>query len=225
MQNSSKSLITRFEKLPFLKRTVILCIVSAVLLILFYGFSFVVKSGRLHAFDFDMTVRLSDKTPRRLDPYFSFLSLTGSFEIVLVILAVVLALKKRWTAFLVLVVFGAAHVVELFGKSVLHHPPPPFMFFRYDLGFQFPTSYVQTGNSYPSGHAMRMIFLCVVTIWIVLGMKKLKLNTKYVIIGALLVYAGLMLLSRIVLGEHWTSDVIGGSILGLSMGTLSLIFL
>ncbi len=198
---------------------------SLAFLALFYIFSFYVKGGRLKVFDFDMTVRLSDKTPMKFDPYFSFLSLTGSFEITLVILILLLILRKKIMGFLVIGVFGLAHFVELFGKSFLHHPPPPFMFFRYDLGFQFPTSYVQTGNSYPSGHAMRMIFLVVIAVWVILHMKKINTQGKIITVGPIIVYTALMLLSRIVLGEHWTSDVIGGSILGASFGILSLIFL
>ncbi len=218
-------MVKKSEKKSFLKRALILITVSGCVLFIFYAFSFLVKSERLHNFDFDMTVRLSDKIPRRFDPYFSVLSLTGSFHITIVFLLILLALKRRLLPFLVVGTFMLSHLVEVLGKSFLHHPPPPFMFFRYDLGFQFPALYVETGNSYPSGHAMRMMFLLVVGVWILFGLKKLKIQTKYIIFAGFLLYACLMLLSRIVLGEHWTSDVIGGSILGASFGTLSLLFL
>ncbi len=218
-------MVKKFGKQSFLKRAVILAIVSGCVLFIFYAFSFLVKGGRLHNFDFDMTVHLSDKTPKKFDPYFSILSLTGSFEVTIVILTALIFLRRKLSAFLVVGVFCLAHLVELFGKSFLNHPPPPFMFFRYTLGFEFPTSYIRTGNSYPSGHAMRMIFLFIVGVWILFGLKKMKIELKYVIFAGAIAYTALMLLSRVVLGEHWASDVIGGSILGASFGTLSLMFL
>jgi len=41
----------------------------------------------------------------------------------------------------------------------------------------------------------------------------------------LVAFNGVMLMSRVSLGEHWTSDVVGGAILGTSAAFFSFLFL
>lgn len=205
-------------------RLLLLC--SSILLFLaFVFFSFLVHKNVFTQIDFDTTVRLQDKIPRRFDFFFSLLSLIGSFEIVSVILLVLWLFLRKLRFVFVLFLFGFFHLLELYGKAFVSHPGPPYLFFRYDIPFQFPTSYVQPGSSYPSGHLARTLFLSTILIFIIYHLQKLSAFQKRLLYCSIVIFVGLMFVSRIYLGEHWLSDVIGGSILGSSMGILSVLFL
>ncbi len=193
-------------------------------LVLFVAFTLVVKRHLIDKFDFNTTVKIQDHVSKQFDTFFSIFSLIGSYEILAAVLLIFIWLQKKIKGIVVFAIFLLTHFVELIGKTFLHHPGPPFLFFRYDLPIYFPSSYVQPGSSYPSGHSFRSIFIATLFIYAIFKSKRLSFTQKTLCSWAVVFIAGLTLFSRVSLGEHWTSDVIGGFLLGLAAGFLALLF-
>ena len=220
------------------KHRLIILLLSITLLFSFYLFSREVKHGFLKQEDFDMTVRLQDHIPARLDGLWEnlafFVEPTPSIVVVglLTIAAFVdwkkkadLAKKIRWQAILIPVLFGLIVMGETYGKNVVHHPAPPFFMIKHPATV-FPQFYINEQYSYPSGHTARAVFITTILWYLTIQQFNNTTMRKRLLVGVGLgLYVGLVALGKIYLGQHWLSDIIGGGLLGASMGLLPYCFL
>ncbi|MDP3733536.1 MAG: phosphatase PAP2 family protein [Candidatus Daviesbacteria bacterium] len=197
-----------------------LIFLSLFFLVVFTAFSYSVAKEGWQKIDFDTTVKLQDHISRKWDGIFSYFSLLGSAEVTIgfcLIMVFLSLMRFRLLAIIGWLMIIPATLAEVFGKLVLFHPGPPVFFHRSLLPTSLPSFYIHTDFSYPSGHMTRTVFL--VTIFLLIVLYSLKSNLyKIVAILCLLGFGSMMFLTRIYLGEHWLSDVLGGGLLGLSFG-------
>lgn len=202
-----------------------LLLMSILFFVCFASYTYIVHLDILTGADRHSTIQLQKWIPKAIDPFLSFFSLLGSFEVLTILLTIILVLRKKIHGVAVLGIYLFTQVIEVMGKTYINHPGPPYEFFRYDLDFLFPSTNLQTGSAYPSGHSMRSIFLVIILSYILWRNHQLSQFKKWFFQGILILISIIMLISRVSLGEHWTTDVIGGALLAGAAAFFSLLFL
>ena len=224
--------------IPFRKYVLV---AGLVLLLVFYGFSRWVKRGGLKQADFNTTVKIQERIDRstrlRLadfvgnvmegSTFFASPAFTSGVIIVLTLLAAVDVRKKkiRLRTLAIPLFFGLLVLGEIYGKSVVHHPSPPFFMIKNPTSF-FPKDYINEQYSYPSGHTARALFLGITALSLAFACFAAKKHrTRYLSLLALCmaIYIGIVAIARIYLGHHWLSDIIGGGLLGGGLGLFTFV--
>lgn len=211
-----------------------------VLLLSFALFSRYVKQGGMKEADFAVTIKVQERIDNssrlrlaRLTGEImegsTFLASPMVSAIAIIFTTFITFIKRkkyRVVALLIPLAFGLMTIAEIYGKSVVHHPAPPFFLLKNPTTV-FPKFYVWENYSYPSGHAARAVFLAIIVFSLFIShfsLTKKKL-ARWWTLGVLGAFVGIVALSRIYLGEHWFSDVIGGVLLGAGSGLLTYAFL
>lgn len=207
-------------------------------LLLFTMFSWSIKRGAFRNVDFAFTVKLQeaiDTSPRlRLSQLVGEVMEGSTFfaspevSVVAVFGITGFALydrkrkKFRWTALIIPLLFFFLVMGEVYGKSVVHHPAPPFFMIKNPTSI-FPKYYINEQFSYPSGHAARAVFIAFSAFCLQPSVFRLrKKSIPILCIG--IMYILLVSISRVYLGHHWLSDIIGGWLLGGGMSLMAIVF-
>jgi len=145
----------------------------------------------------------SHVTPAGLS-FFAFMSRVGSPTtawIVAVIGAVILLVRRMPTLFTTWVaVFAGGGLLEQVLKRAVHRSRPPYGT-AYLTGVSF---------SFPSGHAMASMLGCAMVLYVVFIIARPRRLVRTLLASLAAVYLLLVGASRIYLGVHYPSDVLGG---------------
>ena len=146
--------------------------------------------------------------------FFKLITYMGSFVgIGLLFLIIFLKDKKLGLIYLLISVFSA--IINYLIKSLINRPRPY-------VSYTEIKNYLQAmGSSMPSSHSMIMGIFLIFSVYVItkfINKNTLSKLTK-IIVGIITI---LVLISRMVLGQHYITDIIVGFLCGIFIATMSI---
>jgi len=198
--------------LPYLRerrKTLFLCF-SIFFILLFLLLTFFVMNFSNHSWDISVSHEIQEDQNILLDTFmkaFSWLGtvyVAGTVILAFTVIFLIFKYVKEGLFILSCILSGAVSYVL---KMIIDRPRPTMDFVR----IVEETHY----QSFPSGHVLfYTVFFGSLTI-IALSSKLLKISLKIFVVAVCLAMVVLGAVSRIYLGAHWFTDVLGGFIVGV----------
>lgn len=188
------------------------CYISGVLLILFLVISILVITNNISWFDDSIYNFIFSFRNNELDIILKTLTRLGdTLTITIIVIILLLILKRKDRVILASTTILTVGINQII-KHILKRPRPDHL-----------RLIKQGGYSYPSGHSM--IAICVYGLMIYFINKKIKNKTIKIALSSVLTLLILIIgISRIYVGVHYPSDVLGGYLLSLAILILNVTF-
>jgi undecaprenyl-diphosphatase len=164
-------------------------------------------SGSLLGIDLSIMKCIYQTRTPELTTAMNLVSLLGEQVVLIASVAIctVLLLKKRWRdLWLYILLVGGSEALNLTLKKIISRPRPALL-----------TLVRETNFSFPSGHATAsVVFYGTISYWLWRSSKNKQLGRLGLTAATLIILA--VGYSRIYLGAHFPSDVLGGYLAGLA---------
>lgn len=182
--------------------------ISMIFLLLFFGIAFWVESGQSQGFDMLLCRAIYGARNEALTVCFTAITYIGNWQTVSLLCLFLLIWKKTRVAYGVPVSIAAVTSSVLYkGMKWIFARPRPGIEFRL---------IEESGLSFPSGHSMTsLVFYGLLLILLLQGQARKK--TAYGLTAFFCCLIFLIGCSRIYLGVHYPTDVLGGFCLGSAL--------
>ena len=175
-----------------------------ILLLIIIVFSIIMRSplhDQIIEFDYKVMSMVNKVVNNKLTIFFRIITNFGDIYIPIVILVCILIfLKNKWIFILQTSSYAFAGLVTLIAKLMAARPRP------IDALIDIPRSY-----SFPSGHTLTSVVFYVTLIYLLTYKSMRRKRQKLMLL--MFAFALLIAVSRVYLGVHYFSDIIGGFII------------